>query len=79
MAVNKPPPRSRPVEIVEVDGTRFGGHDVVDKGSITVSTALHGSKTTQVGASPPEVLARMLLRELVAEAWQVAPPVSKKK
>lgn len=38
----------------------------VKNGMITV-TAAHGHKTTQVGGSPPEALAKMLLRELIRE------------
>ena len=37
----------------------------VDKGVVWVSTGTD-SKSTQIGGSPPEVLAKMLLRELAA-------------
>ena len=36
----------------------------VEDGMITV-TAAHGHKTTQLGDTPPEVLAKMLLGELI--------------
>ena len=38
----------------------------VEKGMITV-TAAHGSKSTQLGESDPEVLARTFLREFMKE------------
>jgi thiamine phosphate synthase YjbQ (UPF0047 family) len=38
----------------------------VEKGMITVAAA-HGSKSTQLGGSDPEVLARTLLQELIKE------------
>ncbi len=44
------------------------GHYVVERGMIKVSTTLLGSKETQLGSSPPEALARMMLRELVADS-----------
>ena len=39
---------------------------VVENESITV-TAAHGSKTAQLGGSAPDVLAKMLLGELIKE------------
>jgi thiamine phosphate synthase YjbQ (UPF0047 family) len=39
---------------------------VVEKGMITVAVA-HGSKSTQLGDSDPEVLARTLLRQFIKE------------
>lgn len=38
----------------------------IEKGMITVSSG-HGSKTTQLGSSPPETLARMILGEMINE------------
>lgn len=38
----------------------------VENGKIAV-TAAHGSKSTQLSGSDPEVLARMLLQELIKE------------
>jgi hypothetical protein len=38
----------------------------VDNGMITVTVA-HGFKTTQLGDTPPEELAKMLLREFIKE------------
>jgi hypothetical protein len=51
-----------PIEI-ETDGRRVTGTYVVEAGMITVSSA-SGSKTTHVGNTPTEVLARLLLSEL---------------
>ena len=51
---------------VELDGKTYTGSYNVKRGVVTVST-LKGHKSTQVGGSPPEVIARMLLRELVSE------------
>ena len=39
---------------------------VVENGMISV-TAAHGHKTTQLGDTPPEVLSKMLLGELIKE------------
>ena len=54
---------------IEIEGRTYTGRYVVSgQGSgrtVTVSTPLYGSKTTQVGGSPPETIARMLLRELI--------------
>ena len=61
------PSRMRPVAI-EVDGQRFSGHYVVENGQVTVSTAVLGNKSTQVGGSTPEEISRLLLSELVAES-----------
>lgn len=67
MVRRNPAPPRRPVE-VEVDGTRFSGWYTVQSGVITVRTVLHGSEATHVGGSTPEVLARMLLHELVSKS-----------
>lgn len=37
----------------------------IEKGIITVSTAF-GTKATQLGSSPPEVLARSILGEMIS-------------
>lgn len=54
---------SREVSI-ERDGKTFTGHYEVTKGIITVTYGWK-SKTTQVGGTPAEILARILLSELV--------------
>lgn len=56
-------PRTFPVTI-ERDGKTYHGTYVVERGMITVRCT-GGSKTTQVGNMPVEVLARLLLSELV--------------
>lgn len=57
--------RPRPTEFeIDVEGKPFKGRFVVEGGMITVSSA-YGSKRTHVGASLPEVLARIMLSELV--------------
>ena len=54
---------------VEVDGKIYmGGYSLSGQGPyqlVTVRRPLGGSITTQVGGSPPDSIARMLLRELV--------------
>ena len=65
---------------VEVDGNTYSGWHVVSGwGSgrmVTVNRPPH-SKTTQVGGSPPESIARMLLWELVrAEKSRVGHPLA---
>ncbi|HWI05560.1 MAG TPA: hypothetical protein VNT52_17270 [Acidimicrobiales bacterium] len=55
---------SRSEITVEIDGQTFSGSYEVARGIITVSTA-YGRKSTQVGSTPPDTLARILLRELV--------------
>jgi hypothetical protein len=49
---------------VERAGRTYSGTWRVERGLITVTTA-HGQKTTQLGDSPAEVLARIMLGELV--------------
>jgi len=39
----------------------------VERGIVTVRHPLYGSRSTQVGGSPPETIARMLLREIVSK------------
>ena len=53
---------------IEVEGEPVVGYYVVERGMIKVSAALWCSKETQLGSSPPEALARMMLRELVADS-----------
>ena len=64
-------PQYQDVE-VEIEGQRHQGHYTIDHGIITVWHLPFGaSKSTQLGARGPGGaigLARMLLRELVAEA-----------
>ena len=52
---------------VEFEGKIYSVSYKVERGLIHVSTAF-GSKDTQVGNSPPESLARLMGRELLAEA-----------
>ncbi len=59
----EPPPREVKVEI---DGKSYIASYVVDRGVVRVTSG-YGSKATQVGASSPEHIARILLRELLAE------------
>ncbi len=58
-------PASRSVSI-EHAGTTYYGIYTISQGMITVSAG-EGTKTTHVGDTPVEALARMLLRELVQE------------
>jgi hypothetical protein len=52
---------------IEWEGKKYAGSYYVEKGMITVSGSW-GQKSTQVGNSPPELLARIMLRELAQEA-----------
>jgi hypothetical protein len=53
--------------VIQVDGEEYDGTYEVTGGVVTVRTA-YGSQSTQVvGDTPPEVLAKMLLGELVRE------------
>ena len=62
----------KPEELtVEVNGKTYNGHYRVEKGVITVST-LYSSKSTQLGNSPAELIARILLREM-AETGELDP------
>jgi hypothetical protein len=49
---------------VEIDGRTYLGRVEVSRDLVTVSTP-YGSKTTQIGGSPAESIARILLREIV--------------
>jgi hypothetical protein len=51
---------------VQIDGKTYSGTYEVVSGVVTVSTP-YGRKSTQVGSSPPRVVARSLLRDLVRE------------
>jgi hypothetical protein len=55
-------PRAFPIE-ADAAGEKISGEYVIKGGVITVYSEF-GSDTTQVGTSPPESLARMLLPEL---------------
>jgi len=51
---------------IEFEGRKVTGTYVVWSGWITV-TSEDGSKQAELGRLPPDVLARLLLRELVAD------------
>ena len=51
---------------IQIDGRTVRGTYYVEKGIVTVTT-LYGRKSTQVGGSSPESIARLLLRSLDAE------------
>jgi hypothetical protein len=65
MSKKRNPAVKREVSI-EYKGKTYNATYTVEKGIITVST-LYGKKATQVGGSPPESLARIMIRELVDE------------
>ena len=52
---------------IERGGKTYKGYYEVSKGIVTVTTPMYGSKSTQVGNSPPATLARIMLRELIDE------------
>jgi hypothetical protein len=49
---------------IERDGKTYSGHFRVDGGTLIVTTAA-GRKSSPLGQASPEVLARVLLREMV--------------
>ena len=51
---------------VEFEGKLYEADYEVFRGILTVSTA-NGSKSAQIGSSPPEALAQLLLRELIQD------------
>ena len=51
---------------IAIDGRIVSGTYSTSAGMITV-TALHGSKTTQIGSMPPYYLAKVMLRKLVRD------------
>ena len=53
---------------VEVDGNLYRGRYQADRSIIALSTLDGRRKAMQVGGSPPEALARILLCELVRDA-----------
>jgi hypothetical protein len=57
---------------LELDGTRFAGSYSVESGVVTV---VYGrfTKSTQVGDSSSERVAKMLLRELVDQSFRGRP------
>ena len=57
-------PEKASVIAIEKDGKTYRGSYRVSRGILTV-TSLYGEKSTQVGGLAPEVLARILLLELV--------------
>lgn len=58
----KQPETSHPITIGNVHGSYY-----VHRRMITVTSPWGTSKSTQVGNSPPESLARIMLRELIQE------------
>jgi hypothetical protein len=58
----KQPETSHPISIGQVRGSYY-----VHRRVITVTSPWGTSKSTQVGNTPPETLARIMLRELIQE------------
>ena len=50
---------------IELDGQTYWGRMEIRPGGIVAVATLYGQKATQIGGSPAEIVARMLLRELV--------------
>ncbi len=50
---------------VEHNGKTYTGTWRTEKGLVTVTSFELGSQTTQIGGSPPESIARIMLGELV--------------
>ena len=49
---------------VERDGKQYSAAYTIEKGLITVRT-VYARKSTQLGSTPPEVLAKQLLGEMI--------------
>ncbi len=62
--MDKNPPRTSVT--CEIDGKTYRGTYWVAGKILTVSTGM-GGKSTQVGSTPPEILAEQLLRKLAKE------------
>jgi len=58
-------PMSHPITITR-DGKQYYGTYCVDRGVVTVTT-LYAMKSTQVGGSPAESIAKVLFGELITE------------
>lgn len=57
-------PVARSVQI-EVDGQRFEGTYTVDGAIVSVDSLLLGNRRGPLGDAPPEIVAKLLLLELV--------------
>lgn len=68
MTKRKHPPRQGKVTM-EIGGKAYEAPYEVEAGTITVRLVLEGrSKCTQIGGVPEDMVARMLLRELITGA-----------
>lgn len=63
----KSKPRLRSNITVEFDGKKHSAEYTIESDIVTVTSG-HGSKSTQEGGSPSEVIARMLFKEILEEA-----------
>jgi hypothetical protein len=69
----KKQPQVNPVE-VEKDGVLYSGTYTVQNGIITVSYEFR-EKRTQVGDTPPKIMAQILLSEILAAIGEDGPPM----
>ena len=53
---------------IEYKGRKYVGRWRSASGRLIEVSSAYGSKTTQIGSTPGEILARTMLRELVQEA-----------
>jgi hypothetical protein len=51
---------------VEFGCVQYGGWYEVERDLVKVHSC-HGSRSAQLGSTPPDILARMILRELIEE------------
>jgi hypothetical protein len=70
MTKRKTPPKVTDVS-TEIDGKRYVGTCSIDGNSMTVSYVTGGYKNASIGSSRPDILAELLLRELVASAPKI--------
>jgi hypothetical protein len=70
MPKRKTPPKVSDVSTV-VDGKRYVGTCSIQGNSMTVSYVTAGSKNANIGNSRPDILAELLLRELISEAPKI--------
>jgi hypothetical protein len=64
MARRRPPPERAEVSM-EIDGKKYVGHYSIDRKVMTVTYGL-GRKIASLSSTPPDLLAAMLLSELVS-------------
>jgi hypothetical protein len=73
MSKRKTPPKVSDLSIV-VDGKRYVGTCSIQGNSMTVSLVTAGCKNANIGSTRPDILAELLLRELISGAPKIPEP-----